>query len=234
MPVLPPEGGKADCARLVPVPTLVKGCETRFNIERCDEIRLCAPGYYREDGESLVWDQQECAVHFEPASEERRNHPRDLAGLGRGGEREEPLGMAAGRVTASSVTVKERVATSVVYGDNCLIWCASLKPRNNSEWAAWSGSLEESYDDHATIRDPHGFARALGAMALRQEGLLGQPIDFAGPGGGRPARCRNLPVVYGPVTYVEDRRAYLAGSSSETELIVRSLFSKTAEHRHQR
>ena len=39
-------------------PVLVKGCESRFSVET---IRLCTPGYYREGGESLIWDTQEGA-----------------------------------------------------------------------------------------------------------------------------------------------------------------------------
>ena len=41
-------------------------------------------------------------------------------------------------------------------------------------------------------------------------------------------------MVYGPVVYVEDRRAYIEGSSSDLEFVARSIFTKTSEHRHQR
>ena len=60
------------------VPTLVKGCERRFAIEDCETIRLCTPSYYREDGESLVWDLQEGVIASSPQVEERWDDPADL------------------------------------------------------------------------------------------------------------------------------------------------------------
>ena len=73
-------------------------------------------------------------------------------------------------------------------------------------------------------------------MMLRPEArlLLGNPISFANPCTGQVALSRCLPVVYGPIVYVGDRRAYIEESLSEVEFVVRSIFTKTVEHRTQR
>ena len=71
-------------------------------------------------------------------------------------------------------------------------------------------------------------------MAFEQRGLLGNPISFRNPLTGYTAQCPSLSVVYGPVVYVDDRRAYIEGSASDLEFIARSIFAKTSEHRHQR
>ena len=145
-----------------------------------------------------------------------------------------PLVQATGRITTTSLRVTESEKSSLIYGDNCLIWCSSIKPRNSKQWSLWRASLESSYDHISTVRDPHTFARALGAMAFQQKGLLGNAISFRNPETGYVAQCLSLPVVYGPVVYVDERDAYVSESSSDLEFLVRSIFTKTTEHRDQR
>ena len=217
--------------------TLVKGCGKRDAIEDSDTIRICTLGYYREDGPSLVWDLQEGVVTADPQVEERQNQPTDLEEQERIDAelaRKDPLHRAIGEMTTESLTVRQTVQTSLLYGDNCLIWCTSIKPSDDREWSAWRASLEPSYDHVTTIYDPHLFARALGSMAFQQKGLLGNPLICRNPKTGQVTPCRNLPVVYGPVVYVEDRRAFIEESSSLVEFVVRGIFTKTMEHQHQR
>ena len=219
------------------VPTLVKGCERRFAIEDSNTIRLCTPSYYREDGESLVWDLQEGVIVSSPQVEERWDDPADLEeqqGINAELADRVPLAKATGSISTTSLRVRERQQSSLTYGDNCLIWCASVKPRTRRQWALWRASLESSYDHTSTIRDPHLFAQELGAMAFQQKQLLGNPISFRNPLAGYTAQCSSLPVVYGPVVYVDDRRAFLEESSSDLEFVVRSIFTKTSEHQDQR
>ncbi|MDE0614624.1 MAG: hypothetical protein OXI32_09440 [bacterium] len=235
---------------------LVKGCERRYAIEDCETIRLCTPGYYREDGQSLIWDTHEgamsgsplvhkhlefnCACHSHssgPLDEERWDDPADLeeqrlvdADLAR----RHPIAQATGRVAETSLRVRESRNSSLTYGENCLIWCSSIRPRNSQQWSSWRESLEPSYDHASTIRDPHLFAQALGAMALQQKGLLGNAASFRNPRTGYTAECPSLPVVYGPVVYVDDRLSYIEQSTTNLEFLLRSIFTKTGEHRHQR
>ena len=223
--------------QLPPIPILVKGSERRFAIEDCETIRLCTPSYYREDAQSLIWDMQEGVIASNPRVKERWDDPADLEELRRddaetAGRR--PLVRAAGMIAVKTLKVRELEESTLFYGDNCLIWCSSMKPRNSKQWSLWRASLESSYDHVSTVRDPQIFARALGAMAFQQQGLLGNSIAFRNPQTGYVAQCLSLPVVYGPVVYVDDRRAYIEESSSDLEFVARSIFSKTSEHRHQR
>ena len=202
------DGTHSRSSPLPPTPTLVKGCEGRFAIEDCGTIRLCTPSYYREDGPSLVWDAQEGAIAGPPRVTERRDDPADLEQqlhVNAEPDRTGPLSRAFGAISATSLKVKERKQTSLTYGDNCLIWCTSLRPRSRNEWSLWRASLEPSYDHISTVRDPHKFAQALGAMALQQQGLLGNDISFRNPQSGDVARCASLQVVYGPVIYTDQR-----------------------------
>ena len=75
------EGRQPGRSQLPPIPILVKGCERRFAIEDCETLRLCTPGYYREDGLSLVWDMTEGVVAGSPLVEERWDDPADLGML---------------------------------------------------------------------------------------------------------------------------------------------------------
>ena len=238
------------------VPVLVKGCESRFSIEHCGTIRLCTPGYYREDGESLIWDIQEGVMSASPAIQERwlPHHVRD-SDFGDPSVEERwddpvdmqeqeiialdmarrlPIAEAMGRITTTRLKVTESKQSSLIYGDSCLIWCCSIKPRNASESSSWRESLEPSYDHVFEISDPHMFAQALGAMAFQQKGVQGSTVSFRNPQTGDTADCPGLPVVYGPVVYVDDRQTYIEESSSDVEFIMRSIFTKTSEHLHQR
>ena len=230
-------GSQVGSSQLPPVPTLVKGCERRFAVEVCGTIRLCTPSYYREDGQSLIWDVQEGVIAGRPTVEERRDDAADLEEQQRINSemaRRRPLAQATGRIATTSLRVRESEQSSLTYGDNCLIWCSSIKPRNGKQWASWRASLEPSYDHISTIHNPHMFAQALGAMAFQQRSLLGDPISFRNPKTGYVAQCPSLSVVYGPVVYVDDRRAYIEESSSDLEFVIRTVFTKTSEHRHQR
>ena len=218
-------------------PTLVKGCPRQYAIEDCDAIRLCTPSYYREDGSSLIWDEREGAVASLPRTSERRDDPSDFPFFSQIDA--EPaltgqLGQAVNAISSTNWKVTERVQSSLTYGDNCLLWCTSVRPRTAGEWSKWRESLETSYDHVTVIRDPHQFAQALGAMALEQKGLRGSGSTFRHPLTGEVAHCASLPVVYGPVIYTDRRREYIEESSSELEFVLRGLFTKTTEHRHQR
>ena len=234
---LPAEDGRAR-RRLPADLTVVKACEQQFAIEHHPTIRVSRLGHFREDRSSLVWDMQEGAVSTEPLIEERHNNPADLEEQRRTDAemaREHPLRRAIGGVSATSISVTQREQTSLVYGENCLIYCTAIEPRNGRAWSSLEASFEEEgYDHYSPIYDPHMFAQALASMAFREKGLLGNPISFRHPETGHVEQCRNLPAVYGPVVYVRDRQAYIWQSVSDIEFVVRSIFAKTIEHQDQR
>ena len=234
---LPAEDGSAR-RRLPADVTLVKACQQQFAIEGYPTMRVSRLGHFREDRSSLVWDMQEGFVSREPRTEERHNDPADLEEqrqIDAEMAREHPLRRAIGGVSATSISLTQREQTSLVYGENALIYCTAIEPRNGREWSSLRASFEEEgYDHYSPIYDPHMFAQALASMAFHENGLLGNPITFRHPHNGRAAQCRNLPVMYGPVVYVRDRRAYIWESVSDMEFVIRSIFAKTIEHEEQR
>ena len=146
-------GGRLADGRLMSDLTVVKGSESRFAIKRYPTIQLGTPGYYRKDEESLVWDLKECAVADEPRVEERRNDPADLErqrGNDIGDAHARPLRRAMGQVAYKSVFVREKVQTSYLYGDNCLIFCAAIEPRDDDEWASLQSSLKPTCSHRST------------------------------------------------------------------------------------
>ena len=216
---------------------LVKGSESQFAIDSCATIRLSTPSYFREDGESLIWDLQEGYVSREPRYEERGNDPnefRKVQQINAAMFHKHQLMQRMGGLSTERVDVRESEQSYLEYGDNCLILCTSIKPTNNEMWKSWRDSLEPTYDHVSTIHDAHAFAEALGAMAFQQKGLLGGGLSFRHPYTYFEAQCLNLPVVYGPVVYVKDRKSYINQATSNIEFVLRCIFAKSVEHKAQR
>ena len=236
--LLHPPDGTNSASDLAPSSTrLVKGSERRFAIDSCGTIQLCTPSYFREDGESLIWDMQEGYVSRDPRFEERNDDATDLEKQPHFDSqmaRSNRLARHMNGVSISTLRVSESERSYFEYGDNCLVWCASVEPLDDRMWDSWRHSLDPNYDHASTILDPHAFAAALGAMAFQQKNLLGSTLAFRHPYTGYVAECRTLPVVYGPVVYVEDRKAYIQQSTRDVEFVLRCIFAKTAEHQSQR
>ena len=217
--------------------TIIKGCPSRYALEDCGTLQMGTLSYYRKHGDSLIWDMQEGVIAGDERVEDRRNDPTDLDAY-RQTDAEismsHPLGRALGSTTVKRLDVNETSQTSLSLGDNCPIWCASLEPRSTKEWTLWWDSLEPHYDHSTPLGDPEAFARALAMMAAPKRSLLGSYLDFRHPITGQVVQCSNLAVFYGPVVYLDDPRDYILEPDDELELIVRRIFTKTTEHRHQR
>ena len=217
--------------------TIIKGCPRRYALETCETLQMGTLPYYRKQGDSLIWDLGEGVIAGDERTERRRDDPADLDAY------EEtdidlsvshPLGRALGPVSIKRLDVNESSQASLLLGDNCLIWCASLEPQTAEEWSLWWDSLDSDYDYPTLLGEPAQFARVLALMASSQRDLLGSYLDLRHPDTGHIEQCSNLAVVYGPVVYSDDPRDYVLEAGDELELIVRSVFTKTTEHRHQR
>ncbi len=193
--------------------------------------------YYRKQGDSLIWDLGEGVIAGDERTERRRDDPADLDAYKQTDIElsvNHPLGRATEHKTTKRLTVTETSQASLLLGDNCLIWCASLQPQTAKEWSLWWDSLEPDYDHPTFLGEPAPFARALALMASSQRDLLGSYLDLRHRETGHVEQCRNLAVFYGPVVYLDDPRDHILEPDDELELIVRRIFTKTTEHRHQR
>ena len=217
--------------------TIIKGCPNRYALETCETLQIGTLPYYRKQGDSLIWDLGEGVIAGDERTERRRDDPTDLDAYKQTDIQlsvSHPLGRALGPATTKRLDVNEVSQASLLLGDNCLIWCASLKPQTVEEWSLWWDSLKPDYDHPTFLGEPAPFARALALIASSQRDLLGSYLDLQHPETGHAEQCSNLAVFYGPVVYLDDPRDYILEPGDELELIVRSVFTKTTEHRHQR
>ena len=145
-----------------------------------------------------------------------------------------PLRQAVRANAIKRLDVSRTSQSNLLLGNNCLIWCASIKPQTAEEWSLWQNSLESDYDHTTYIGEPAHFARTLAMMALSQRNLLGSRADLRNPVNGHVEECDNLSVYFGPVAYLDDPRDYILATDDALELAVRRIFTKTAEHRDQR
>ena len=229
--------GRRSGGRTPPDAAIIKGCPSRYALEDCGTLQMGTLSYYRKHGDSLIWDMKEGVIVGDERVEDRRDDPTDLDAY-RQTDTEisarHPLGRAIGSTTVKRLDVNETSQASLLLGDNCPIWCASVEPQSTKEWSLWWDSLEPHYDHSTLLGDPASFARALVMMASRKRSLLGSYVDFRNPATGDVEQCSNLAVFYGPVIYLDDPRDYILEPDDEVELIIRRIFTKTTEHRHQR
>ena len=217
--------------------TIVKGCASRYSLEIYETLQMGTLTYYRKQGDSLIWDLLEGVIAGDERVENRRDSPADLDAYKQTDTElsvSHPLGRVLGPTTIKRLDVNETSESSLLLGDNCLIWCASLEPQCAKEWSLWRSSLESHYDHTTFVGEPAPFARALAMMASSQRKLLGSYLDLRHPETGHVEQCGNLAVYYGPVLYLDDPCDYILEPDDELELIVRRIFTKTSEHRHQR
>ena len=217
--------------------TIIKGCPTRYALENCESLQMGTLPYYRKQGDSLIWDLGEGVVAGDDRTERRRDDPTDLNAYKKTDIElyaSHPLGRASGSRTIKRLDVNENSQETLLLGDNCLIWCASLEPQNATQRSLWRKSLKHDYDHTTFLGKPAPFARALALMASSQRDILGSYLDLRHPVTGHVEQCSNLAVFYGPVVYLDDPRDYILEPGDDLELIVRRVFTKTTEHRHQR
>ena len=184
---------------------IIKGCPSRYALENCGTLQMGTLSYYRKHGDSLIWDMKEGVIAGDERVEDRHDDPTDLDAYSQTDTEmstSHPLGRAIGSTTVKRLDVNETSQTSLLLGDNCPIWCASLEPQSTKGWSLWWGSLEPHYDHCTLLGDPASFARALAMMASPKRSLLGSYVDFRNPTTGHVEQCSNLAVFYGPVVYL--------------------------------
>ena len=217
--------------------TIIKGCPSRYALENCETLQMGTLAYYRKHGDSLIWDMKEGVIAGDERAEDRRDDPADLVAYEQTDIElsvSHPLGRALGAHTIKRLNVNETSQTSLMLGENCLIWCASLEPQGTKDWDLWWSSLEPHYDHTTYLGHPAPFARALAMMASAKRSRLGSYLDIRNPDTGHVEQCKNLAVFYGPVVYLDNPRDYILEPDNDLELIIRRVFTKTTEHRHQR
>ena len=166
----PAPRGRRASGRASPNATIVKGCPSRYALETCDTLQMGTLSYYRKKGDSLIWDLLEGVIAGEERVESRQDDPaldaykRTATNIPGG----HPLRQAVRANAIKRLDVSRTSQSNLLLGDNCLIWCASIKPQTAEEWSLWQNSLESDYDHTTYIGEPAHFARTLAMMALSQ------------------------------------------------------------------
>ena len=238
---LQPESSSPELSWPSNVPTVVKGCRTKYAIEKCGILRLSKPETFRYSGETLIGDEFENIISREVLNSDKRiNDPKDIA-IAKTHDEERNRGAeligSGRRVTTNTVTMTNSKTnkTTETHGRNGWMWCTSLEPQNLQEWENWHSSLDPSYDHITTIRSPRAFARALAVIVADQIGPQGDPRGkMTHNSSGSVTYHRSQGVFHGPVVYVDDPYGYVIEATSVMDRALRAAFSKTKEYENQR
>ena len=130
--------GRRAGGRASPDATIVKGCPSRYALETCDTLQMGTLSYYRKQGDSLIWDLLEGVIAGDERVENRRDDPADLDAYKQTGTKisgSHPLRRALRPKAIKRLDVNQTSQSSLLLGDNCLIWCASIEPQTAEEWS---------------------------------------------------------------------------------------------------
>ena len=219
------------------LPTLVKICKQELLIESRGTLLLKRPTGFRDSGETLMSDPEEARVSRAWVTSEQLNDPDEVA-LAR--LRDEEANRAAelvGSLMKSSTNdVKSRHTTkrTVDHGGSGWLWCSAVMPTSDEQWALLCSDLPAGHDHFWTFGSPRSFARALGAMVMDQLGPLGQAMTLNHQFANEVTQHDGQTVFHGPVAYVDDPYDYFAESTTPLERLLRPLFVKRADYKHQR
>lgn len=218
-------------------PVLVKVCEEQHVIDTCMTLRLSMPLEFRDAGETLMSDPQEARVSREWITAERLNDADDMA-MARLRDAEANRGseLVGSSLKSTTNEVKSRRSrrSTVDRGGSGWLWCAAIMPTTDDEWERLCSDLPAGHDHYWSFRSPRMFARALGLMVVDQLGPRGQATKLTHDGASEVTHHKGQVVFHGPVAYVEDTYGYVDESATDLERLLRPLFVKRLEYRHQR
>ena len=226
-----------DPADRQPITTLIKGCRDEHAIETGGQILISKPDRFRSLGENLIRDPGEAYASHVEVTHETVDDPSDVA---RARLRDQAMTRAAEltgstfRTNTTGVHTTRSDTQSLTFGKNGWIFCTSIEPTTEDEWAEWRGTLEDGYNHVSYIYRPREFARALATMAAEQLGPQGQPAVLTHSFEEEPTlRTRHGVqwLFHGPVIYVDDVYGLINAATTKHELMLLPLFAK--ERRYQ-
>lgn len=224
----------------LPIPTLVKACNTKYAPEISRALRVSKPELFREYGENLIRDPGEGNASRETLVAERIDHPDDLARARLlNSEHNRASELAGSLITTNTNTVRRSQKTTrrLTSGQNWWIFCASVEPSDADEADRWQATMPDDYDHNSYIYRPRAFARALASMVADQFGPQGKPDEMKHTYDGElrlVTEHETQLVIHGPVIYVEDPYGTVSNARDNWDFMVRSAFVKHDKYRDQR
>ena len=233
-----------------PISTLVKASERQFMIDRCRTVRITPPSLFREEGGPFIRDPGEGFASHTEAIEEVVDDPRDLVEarlmdqarnrgtrlaseyFGEGPHRPRVKSM----ITTRSIKRTKTSGSSVVFGKNSWIFCASVLPVGDDyrEWKARMG--DSGYEEESYIYSPREFARSLAEMIADQIGPTGSEVTLTSTFGRIPqpaVSAKAQSVYHGPMIYTNDVYSLLDSAETDLDFHLLSIFAKSEDHSHQ-
>ena len=224
----------------LPIPILVKACNTKYAPEISRTLRISKPELFREYGENLIRDPGEGNASRETVVAESIDHPDDLA-MARllDSEHNRASELAGSSITTNTSTVRRSETTTrrLTSGQNWWIFCASVEPSDADETDRWQATMPDDYDHKWYISRPREFARALASMVAEQFGPQGKPEEMKHSYNGElrlVTEHETQLVLHGPVVYVEDPYGTISNARDNWDFMVRSAFVKHDNYSDQR
>lgn len=231
-----------------PIGAVIKYCHQKFAIERSHTVKLAKPAYYRQEGETLIYDQGEGLVTKETVVQ--REIP--VTALDRATEQSldadinRAVKLSGQEGHSISTNLKGRTVTntnrnSLDWGKDLWLFCTAMEPPSEDESRALLESLDPEYDHQSHITSPRTLAQMLARAYVERYGPPHdtlEPVEhtinrvFAGKTHHRP-----MLVIHGPVVYVDDPYAMCASALASQDQLVRTLlpiFVKARDYSGQR
>ena len=221
------------------IQTLVKGCRREHALEDANSILLSPVKRFRDEGESLIRDEQE-GLATEKTETVEPETPGEALRRQRAADVNEAMELLDSGVRMTSRETSRRVSSSskrLAFGKEWWIFSTSIKPETKEEWAAWRATLDPAYDHETEIGQPAKFAEALGRMVAEQMGPQSKDSWKQGSiGKGRTVRTKHPTqwILHGPVVYADRLYDALTRDGDEATRLAASIFSKSATHAAQR
>ena len=221
------------------IQTLVKGCRREHALEDANSILLSPVKRFRDEGESLIRDEQE-GLATEKTETVEPETPGEALRRQRAADVNEAMELLDSGVRMTSRETSRRVSSSskrLAFGKEWWIFSTSIKPETEEEWAAWRATLDPAYDHETEIGQPAKFAEALGRMVTEQMGPQSKDSWKQGSiGKGRTVRTKHPTqwILHGPVVYADRLYDALTRDGDEATRLAASIFSKSATHAAQR
>ena len=234
-----------DIGNRTPIAGLIKSSPEAYAIPHCGTVHVGTLKYYREHEDPRIRDPGEgYASRVRVRQQELTDDPvdvRDSQLLIEARNRGDVLAAAELRGEAGiprfNVTIKQGTITtrtrrksksSITYGKNGWIFCATIIPHDRQEHAVWQHAMRDRRCT-SLISSPRNFARALASMTADQLGPQCKEVHWQGKFGEHdlePRCLRSQTVFHGPVIYTADVYKVISSASSDLERILLPVFTK--------
>ena len=216
---------------------LVKYSRAEHAIDRCKTIQLARPPYFRQQGETLIHDENEAQVTRVVT---REGVPLAVAQAWKRQVDDYLRSMAAlmgYKVLDCNITLVDPLTVerdTHTWGTDHWLYCTAMSPTAKAQRKVLRESLDPNYCLETYIPSARTFAQALGRAYVAAYGTPEdekEPMDHSLDG--EPTGTtyhRFMLVIHGPVVYVRDPFAVCAAAANSQDSRVKALLPLFVKH----